>query len=512
MPLNRGRCSTARTGQKQYREFSERIAAQWNEPGKVAPKGLRLVEDALAGKPAREIGSPKAYEQLYCFIGICELYRATGNRKYLDAAIALAKNVRDDELFLTGTGSQEELWFHGRKEQTRVVHLPAETCVTAHWMHFCWQLLRLTGDPAYADAMETSLYNALLGALMPDGHWWAYHSSLMGERVPSWVAQVDAGLSCCVVSGSRGLMLTPFWAATQAGEGPVLNLYFPGKVEAKTASGGKVLLEMETDYPRLGVVRLTVKPARPETFTLSLRIPAWSQETVLKVNGEAVAVRPGTYARIRRQWTASDQVQLALDMRRRLLDAPNGKGQVALQRGPVVLCLDDRFAPPEKGRVAVLKRDSSPYVEATPDADAANKAGVWMVFDVPCTVGGKPSTLTMCDYASAGNQWSSGNRYRTWFPQPLDLGAAYNTGATWQTVSGNWLTARLESPDLQAERGVGARRPGPGQQGGNRDGRQRVRQGAFRPAKVIDGVIAGPWDFKIVGCRRSTRRTPIGSK
>ncbi len=152
-----------RTGQKRYRDFSERIAAQWNEPGKVAPKGLRLVEDALAGKPARDIGSPKAYEQLYCFIGICELYRATGNRKYLDAAIALAKNVREDELFVTGTGSQEELWFHGKMKQTGVVHLPAETCVTAHWMHFCWQLLRLTGDPAYADEMETSLYNALFG-------------------------------------------------------------------------------------------------------------------------------------------------------------------------------------------------------------------------------------------------------------------------------------------------------------------------------------------------------------
>ena len=262
-----------RTGLKKYRDFSERIAAQWNEPGKLAPKGLRLVEDALAGKPARDIGSPKAYEQLYCFIGICELYRATGNRKYLDAAVALAKNIRAEELFVTGTGSREELWFQGRTRQTGVVHLPAETCVTAHWMYFCWQLLRLTGDPAYADEMETSLYNALLGALMPDGHWWAYHSSLMGERVPSWVAQTDAGLSCCVVSGSRALMLTPFWAVMQAAEGPVLNLYFPGKVEAQTASGGKVRIEMETDYPREGAVRLTVKPARTETFTLACEFP-----------------------------------------------------------------------------------------------------------------------------------------------------------------------------------------------------------------------------------------------
>ena len=76
------------------------------------------------------------------------LYRATGDRKYLDAAVALAQNIRREELFITGTGSEDECWFHGRSQQTRRRHPPAETCVTAHWMYLCWQLLRLTGDPA----------------------------------------------------------------------------------------------------------------------------------------------------------------------------------------------------------------------------------------------------------------------------------------------------------------------------------------------------------------------------
>ena len=294
--------------------------------------------------------------------------------------------------------------------------------------------------------LEITLDNALLGALMPDGHWWAYYNFLMGQRVPSLVMQADAGLSCCVVSGSRALMLTPFWAVMQAGEGPVLNLYFPGQFEAKTASGGKVRIEMETDYPRLGAVRMTVKPARSETFTLSLRIPAWSRETVLKLNDQPLAVRPGTYAKIRRQWAAGDQVQLALDMRARVLDAPDGKGQVAVQRGPVLLALDDRLAPPEKGAVAVLKRNAS-YVEAKPDADAANKTGVWMAFDVPFMVNGSPKTLTMCDYASAGNGWSERNRFRTWLPQPLNLETAYDTGVTWRTLAHQHLTRRPEAPD-----------------------------------------------------------------
>lgn len=424
-----------RTGLSKYRDFSQHIAAQWNEPGKLAPNGLRLVDDALAGKPAREVGAPKGYEQLVCFIGICELYRATGNRKYLDAAVALAKNIRAEELFVTGTGTRGEVWFKGRTQQTQLLKQPAETCVTAHWMYLCWSLLRLTGDPAYADEMELSLDNALLGALMPDGRWWGYYNPLMGERAPSWVHQADAGLSCCVVSGSRALMLTPFWAAMQAKDGPVLNLYFSGTVEARTASSGGVSLTIDTDYPRAGAVRLSVKPLRPETFTVALRIPAWSQTTTLKINGQPQSVQPGRYATIRRLWADGDRIELTLDMRTRILDAPDGNGQVALMRGPIVLALDERLTPPEKDALAALPRNAAALADVKPNVQAAEKAGVWMAFDVPLLINGKPRTLTMCDYASAGNRWSGANRFRTWLPQPLNLGTAYETGATWKIVT-----------------------------------------------------------------------------
>lgn len=431
-----------RTGLEKYRNFSERIVAQWNEPGKLTSEGIRLVDAALAGKTATDIAYPKAYEQLYCFIGICELYRATGNRKYLDAAVALAKNIRDEELFITGTGSQGEVWFKGRSNQTGIVFNPAETCVTAHWMYLCWHLLRLTGDPVYADEMETSLDNALLGALMPAGHWWGYYDALVGWRVPSWVAQADIGLSCCIGSGCRGLMLTPFWAIMQSPDGPVVNLYFRGKAEAKTASGGSVGLTMETDYPRDGTVRLLVAPTTPESFTLALRIPAWSQNTVLKINGQELPVTPGTYAKIQRQWAEGDRVDLTLDMRARVVDAPVGNGQVALKRGPIVLALDDRFVPPEKDTSAVLERSETSLVDVAANPQAAEKAGTWMAFDVPFVVNGKKTVLTMCDYASAGNRWSKENRFRTWLPQPLDLASVYETGDAWHSC------LQAPTPDL----------------------------------------------------------------
>ena len=187
-----------RTGDKRYLEFAEHIVGQWSKPNHWSPKGIRLVEDATAGKPAAQIGdAPKAYEMMSCYEGLCELYRVTGKKQYLDASVKLADSILRDEITVIGTGSDQELWCGGRSKQWESAPHVMETCVTVTWMKFCCQLLRLTGDPKYADAMETSLYNALLGAMVPEGHWWGYGSLLSGERVPSHVQQADVGTCCC---------------------------------------------------------------------------------------------------------------------------------------------------------------------------------------------------------------------------------------------------------------------------------------------------------------------------
>ncbi len=106
-----------------------------------------------------------------CFEGLCELYRATGNRTYLDASVKIADAVLAQEETLVGCGTSGEIWFGGAKKQTGVVEKPMETCVTATWMKLNYQLLRLTGEVRYADELEKNLYNGLLGAQMPDGRW-----------------------------------------------------------------------------------------------------------------------------------------------------------------------------------------------------------------------------------------------------------------------------------------------------------------------------------------------------
>jgi uncharacterized protein len=425
-----------RTHEPGYLAFANSIIADWDKANPFLPEGLRLVESALNGVLPLKIGSAKAYEMMSCFEGLCELYRVTGHGEYLDAVMAFADSIRQKERMIVGSGSNHELWCDGVRNQTEVLEQPLETCVTVTWMKLCLQLLRLTGDPLWADELELSLYNALAGAMTPAGNWWSYYSPLNGQRVPSTPQHADVGLSCCVANGPRGLLITPGWSMMTDDEGLVVNLYAPGQASFMLPDGNPVQVILDTDYPKTDEIKLMINPERQGCFTISLRIPAWSLENFLWVNGESVTCQPGTYARLTRMWSAGDQVILRLDLRGRVIPAPSGAPEVAMMRGPVVLALDNRLLEPQDA-AARLVPDGKGYVDLTPLV--SQPEGIWMAFEAPFEV--RPThffnhsiiRVLLCDFASAGNAWSENNLYRVWIPQPLFLRHAF-VADTWKLM------------------------------------------------------------------------------
>lgn len=459
-----------RTGDKRYLQYSRYIVESWSKPGKYAPGGVRLIENAEAGLPPVNYEIRHAYTLMSDFEGLCELYRATGNKRYLDACIKFAEAIERYELMITGTVCNHEMWYNGALAQTGVLEQPNETCATATWMKFCYQLLRLTGNPHWADEMEKSLYNGLLGAMMPRGEWWAYHSQLNGQRMPSRVQGCD--ISCCVSSGPRGLLITPEWMAMKMqNDALAINLYAPGNISHRLKNGVTVRLETETTYPASGVVRFTVHTDRSVPFPLQLRIPSWSRKTTLTINGKDIAVTPGSYALLNRTWKEGDRIELLLDMRGRVVHAPSGTDQ-AIVRGPVVLALDNRLAPEQDTSVWLIgesrKFEEFPnnpryrFVNPNNDFDSQKEAvyidlkpvtvpdkDIWMAFEVPFV--DRPvfhihreKKIIMCDYASAGNRWSDTNLYRVWLPQPLYMGNMYARN-TWKLM-GYGLKAPVKVP------------------------------------------------------------------
>jgi DUF1680 family protein len=285
-----------------------------------------------------------------------------------------------------------------------------ETCVTVTWIKFAGQMLRLTGDVRYADAIELATYNALLGAQGTDGRWWAHHSPLAGvkERAPE---QCDLYQNCCVASGPRGLMLLPQLAVMRGAAGPVVNFY--GAMTARVAlrDGGEVTLTQETNYPESGDVKLSVDVASPAAFALQLRIPAWSRATRIAVNGEAEtgAIAAGSYYAVKRTWRRGDVVTLAFDLQARVVRAPGDPAFATIVRGPIVLARDARFNADVDAPLALTERDGDPI--ALEARARGNSSGVWMSYRLPRRDG---PAVVLCDFASAGNTWSAASRYRVW--------------------------------------------------------------------------------------------------
>ena len=115
------------------------------------------------------LNGQKAYEMMSCYIGMLELFRETGDSLLLQSAQKAYRHIVDEEINICGSGASYECWYGGREQQHRVAMHTMETCVTFTWMQFCERLLEFTGDPAYADQIERTLYNALMASMKADG-------------------------------------------------------------------------------------------------------------------------------------------------------------------------------------------------------------------------------------------------------------------------------------------------------------------------------------------------------
>lgn len=421
-----------RTGDQRYLEFARYIVAQWE-----TSEGPQLIRKALQGVPvARRFPHPetwwgwenghKAYEMMSCYEGLLELYRVTGTPEYLEAVAKAVQNIIDSEINIAGSGASLECWYQGKTRQCQPALHMMETCVTMTWMKLCQNLLRLTGASRYVDLIEQSAYNALLGALTPDGHSFAKYSPLIGTRALG-EDQCGLPLNCCIANGPRALMLLPQTAVMGTADGPVINLFCEGAFRVRLPSKNLVTIEQKTDYPVSGRVDLIVSPGKNELFTLAVRIPGWSQQTTILVNDENFyPILPGDYARINRIWQKGDRIHITFDLNPRLVrSSVTGPAHVAFVRGPIVLALDQRLSAYDIDMEVTV--DNSNQDSITLEMIEPKDPAFWMVFKTSLVLGSdfegefrQPKAVYFCDFASAGNTWDLDSRYRVWLPLLFD--------------------------------------------------------------------------------------------
>ena len=418
-----------RTGEKKYLDFATYIVDGMTKPEK-GPRLLDLAEKGVSVADRNEpgynsgagwayvckYGRSKAYEMMSCYQGLLDYVEAKSGgaeseelKNLRRAAVMTAEDIVKEEINLAGGCACSEAWFHGAKKQ----HLPyirlQETCVTTTWMRFCEKLLAVTGDPKWADELERTFYNAYLGAMKADGSEFAGYTPLSGYR---WHGQHHCYMhtDCCTANGPRGFLCFLRELCRNDGKTATFNFYASALVKG---------FDMYSLYPRENMARIVSHTEGP--LEMRLRIPAWSESTVVKVNGAAQSgVKAGTYFSVSREWKLGDIVEIWFDMP---VVAHKLDHAVAFTRGPVLLARDSRFAdgdmaePFRAGIKDGQKMGGFAAVRAPSD-------DVWMAFSAVLPLGSHHENpegahrthVTFCDYASAGNLWRPDNFYRTWFP------------------------------------------------------------------------------------------------
>lgn len=330
------------TGQRRYLEL-----ARFFLDMRGSDDGRRLfgeyAQDHIPLREQREV-TGHAVRAMYLYAAMADVAAATGDRGLLDSLGAIWHDVVDRKMYVTGgigpSASNEGF--------TVPYDLPndsayAETCAAigmALWNH---RLLLMTGDGKYADVLEREVYNGLLSGVSLGGDRFFYVNPLGSKGRHHRVPWFDC--SCCPTNVVRYIPGMGERAYATRGNELWTVLYLGGTADVELAAG-RVKVTQETRYPWEGRIELTLEPAAEMAFDLKLRVPGWCREAVVSVNGRKLPA-PETksgYLTISRTWRGADRVTLDLAMPVERVHAdPHVKadvGRVALQRGPVVYCLE----------------------------------------------------------------------------------------------------------------------------------------------------------------------------
>lgn len=310
----------------------------------------------------------------YLYAGAADLVAETGDRTLLAPLEKIWDTVAYQKMYITGAcgalydgaspdGSKDQKSItrihqaYGRPYQLPQSTAHNETCASVGNILWNWRMLALSGDARHADVLECTLYNAALAGISLDGTRFFYVNTLRqldAMPVPlRWSRRREPFISCfcCPPNIVRTIAEASSYAYGRSPGSVWVHLYGGSTLETEVDPGARIKLTQTTDYPWDGRVTIAIDAAPSAACTLRLRIPAWAAGATLTINGQPAAARPepGTYAALERVWSPGDRVELTLPMRPRLIEAhplvEEARRQVAVQRGPIVYCLESTDLP-----------------------------------------------------------------------------------------------------------------------------------------------------------------------
>jgi DUF1680 family protein len=364
------------TGGRSYLEAAQYFVDRRGH-GTLGPDrfGLHYWQDHL---PVREAPSAEGHSvrQLYLLAGVVDLYAESGDGSLLAAAERIWSEMVATKTYLTGAvGAHHKDESFGDPYELPNERSYCETCAAIASVMVSWRLLMITGEARYADLIERTLYNGFLGGLSLDGQSYIYANPLQvreghlaGGNDGDYSRKPWFHCACCPPNVMRTLASLEHYVLL-GGETEIrLHQYMAGTFTAEV-NGAEATLQVETNYPWLGQVRVVTQNTPGGEWGLTVRVPHWGSGATLEVNGEGVDAQPQNgWLTVRRRWQTGDELILEIPLAVRFTRSDPrvdvNRGAVALERGPLVYCVEAVDNPGHRLDDVVI--DTSQQPEARP--------------------------------------------------------------------------------------------------------------------------------------------------
>jgi len=310
----------------------------------------------------------------YMYSAMADIAALTGDKQYIAAIDRIWNNVVSKHLYLIGgMGANGFGEGYGKNYELPNRAAYCETCAAIANVYWNHRMFLLHGEAKYIDVMERSLYNNVLSGISFDGKLFFYPNvleSMHGDDRSPWF-----GCACCPGNITRFLASVGGYMYAVRDDAIYVNLFAQSDATVKLA-GRSVKLTQKTNFPWDGKVSITVTPDKPGPVALKIRIPGWARNEPVpsdlyrvapgsetkwkfacKVNGRPArtAIEKG-YAVIARGWKGGDTVTIDWPMPVQRIVCNDkveaNRGRAALQRGPIVYCVEHPDVP--GGKVASL--------------------------------------------------------------------------------------------------------------------------------------------------------------
>jgi uncharacterized protein len=363
------------TGEARYLELAGTLTARRGHG--LFANGRFDLDYYQDSEPVRDASAivGHAVRALYLASGVTDIYAETGEQALIDSMLRQWEDLTAAKSYLTGgVGSRHYDEAIGDPYELPPDRAYCETCASIASIMWNWRMLLVTGESRFADLLERTLYNGFLSGHSLDGESFFYSNPLQsrhGERRHRWNP-----VACCPPNIMRLLASLHHYLATVSDDGIQLHQYASSTIRTDVPGAGPIELTVQTGYPWSGSVAIEVDSSTDAAWTLSLRIPSWARAAT--VNGAPAAA--GEYVALTGRWRTGDRVALELDVSPRLT-APNPRidavrGCVALERGPIVYCIEQHDLPAGADLADVALDQRTDPVDSGPVAELGGLPGV----------------------------------------------------------------------------------------------------------------------------------------